>query len=269
MDYDPIKRVAGRVFNCCRSARILFFRLLDLLLLRSWHVRRVIREWERSAPPGAAVLDAGSGFGQYVWFVYRLRGKHNVKGVDIKDKEIALCNRFFGGGRPGGRMSFEGADLNTFSEPGAYDLVLCVDVLEHIEDDVRVMKNLCGSLKPGGLMVISTPSDKGGSDVHEEHDSSFIGEHVRDGYGIREIGDKLLSAGFSRVDARYTYRKWGQLSWKLSMKYPVMMLNAGRIFFLFLPLYYIATLPFALLMNFFDLRGGGGTGTGLIVKAWK
>ncbi|MFP4367448.1 MAG: hypothetical protein ACLFQA_10175, partial [Bacteroidales bacterium] len=69
MHYDPIKKQAGNIFNCCKSARILFYRLLHLLLLRSWHIRREIRKWSRHAPDNALVLDAGSGFGQYVYFV--------------------------------------------------------------------------------------------------------------------------------------------------------------------------------------------------------
>ncbi len=269
MQYDPIKKDAGRIFNCCRGARVLFYRLLNLLLLRSWHVRKEINNWAVSAPVDAAILDAGSGFGQYVWFVSKLGRRFTVKGIDLKVEELAVCNRFFGGARSGGRISFVKSDLSTYSEPDRYNLVLCIDVLEHIEDDTGVMRNLCRSLRKGGMLIISTPSDQGGSDVHHEGDNSFIGEHVRDGYGIEEITSKLTGSGFSRVEARFTYRKWGHLSWLLSMKYPIKMLNAGKIFFLILPLYYLFIFPFALILNFFDLYGSKGKGTGLIVKAWK
>lgn len=269
MQYDPIKKDAGRIFNCCRWARVLFYRLLNLLLLRSWYVRSEIKLWAGSAPPDAAILDAGSGFGQYVWFVSRQGRNFRVKGIDIKVDELAICNKFFGGERSGGTVSFEKADLTTFVEPESYDLALCIDVLEHIEDDVTVMENLCRSLKPGGMLIISTPSDQGGSDVHHDGDSSFIGEHVRDGYPVQEISSKLRQTGFSRVKTRYSYRRWGRLSWIISMKYPVKMLNLGNIFFVVLPVYYLITFPFAMLFNFFDLYGRRGTGTGLIVKAWK
>jgi SAM-dependent methyltransferase len=269
MQYDPIKKDAGNIFSCCREARILFFFLLNMLLLRSWYVRREIRKWEGSAPAGASVLDAGSGFGQYVYFLSRLRGRYRVKGVDIKEEEVNTCERFFGGKRSQGRISFEIADLNTFTEPESHDLILCVDVLEHIKDDILVMENLCRSLRPGGMLIVSTPSDRGGSDVHVEGEDSFIGEHVRDGYGKEEISGKLLSAGFSRAETDYTYGKPGQLAWKLSMKYPIKLLNMGRIFFLLLPLYYLVTLPLALLLNFLDLRGEHESGTGLIVRAVK
>lgn len=297
-----MKRDAASIFNCCRPARVLFFRMLNVLLLRSWHVRKEVKRWLRTAPAGARVLDAGSGFGQYVWFVSRLRKDLHVTGIDVKEEEIAICNRFFGvpsgtgegtvsgsvnadrgpapSGQPDeaslngnrlqpGRVSFRKADLLGFSEPETYDLALCIDVLEHIEDDVKVMANLCRSLKPGGVLIISTPSDKGGSDVHREGDRSFIGEHVRDGYSSSEIADKLLAAGFSAAGSRYTYGRWGHISWYLSMKLPVKILNRGRIFFLVLPVYYIFTLPFALLLNFFDLWTRNRMGTGLLVRAVK
>lgn len=269
MNYDPIKKQAGNIFNCCRGSRIIFYRLLDLLLLRSWHVRREIKKWTGQARPNAMVLDAGSGFGQYVYFVSRLKGNYYVKGIDVKEEEINICEGFFGGERSRGRISFERADLNKFVEPGRYELILCVDVLEHIRDDVLVMENLCRSIKPGGMLIVSTPSDQGGSDVHDDGDTSFIGEHVRDGYGKEEIREKLLKAGFRRVEVRYSYGKPGRLSWKISMKYPVRMLNAGKIFFLILPFYYLITLPFVLMLNYLDLHSRHASGTGLIVKAFR
>ena len=45
MQYDPIKRKLGKVFNTTPSMRKLFYRLLDILLLRSWHIRKVIKQW--------------------------------------------------------------------------------------------------------------------------------------------------------------------------------------------------------------------------------
>ena len=247
----------------------MFFRLLNLLLLRSWHVRKEVRRWLRGAPPGARVLDAGSGFGQYVWFVSRLRKDIRVKGIDVKDEEVETGNRFFGGGTEGSRVIFEKADLLEFCEPETYDLALCIDVLEHIEEDVRVMSNICRSLKPGGTLIISTPSDLGGSDVHGDEDHSFIGEHVRDGYSTEEISGKLTEAGYSSVEARYTYGRWGSISWKISMKFPIWLLGRGRIFFLLLPVWYLLTFPVALVLNFFDIWTLNRTGTGLLVKAVK
>ncbi len=266
MQYDPIKRETGKIFNCCKSARLLFYSLLNILLLRSWYVRKEVRNWARYAPAGAAILDAGSGFGQYIHFISRLNKDYTIKGIDVKDEEIENCRRFFVDNQ---KIIFEKADLNTFVEQEKFDLILCIDVLEHIADDVGVMKNLCASMKKGGLLLISTPSDRAGSEVHGKDGDSFIEEHVRDGYPVEEIESKLRQAGFSRTETIYSYGRPGQLSWKLSMKYPISMLNRGRAFYLVLPVYYMITLPFAMLLNFRDLRKKHNSGTGLIVKAVK
>ncbi|GAF05379.1 hypothetical protein JCM21142_104111 [Saccharicrinis fermentans DSM 9555 = JCM 21142] len=47
MQYDPIKKSLGKVFNQAPFLRIFFYKLLDLLLLRSWHIRKEIRKWSK------------------------------------------------------------------------------------------------------------------------------------------------------------------------------------------------------------------------------
>jgi SAM-dependent methyltransferase len=160
-------------------------------------------------------------------------------------------------------------DLTKFKKHNLFDLALSVDVMENIEEDVLVFKNICESLKPGGMLLISTPSDQGGSDVHDSGESSFIEEHVRDGYNINEIREKILSAGFSKVECRYSYGWPGKISWRISMKYPILMLGASKIFFVILPFYYLVFFPIAYILNWLDTAINHHTGTGLIVKAWK
>ena len=275
MRYDPIKRSLGVVFNKTPMLRKLFYNLLDLLLLRTWHVKKEIRKWAKSQNGELNILDAGSGFGQYSYFLSGLNTKWKVKGVDIKDEQIADCNNFFAKINRN-NAHFEVADLTKFSEPEQYDFVLSVDVMEHILEDVQVFKNFYASMKKGGTLLISTPSDQGGSDVHDhdhehdhEGDGSFIDEHVRDGYNIDEIQQKLKSAGFSQTRASYTYGTPGKISWKLSMKYPILMLNASKIFFIILPFYYILVFPISLILNYMDVKGNHKTGTGLNVVAIK
>ena len=269
MKYDPIKRVLGTFFNKLPLLRKIFYRLLDLLLLRAWHIRKELKNWNRPDKGEKNVLDAGSGFGQYEYFMTRLNSNWNIKGVDVKDEQIADCNEFFQKIGKGDKVTFEKADLEKFSEDNTYDLVLTVDVMEHIQEDVEVFRNFYRSLRNGGMVLISTPSDQGGSDVHQEDDESFIEEHVRDGYNINEIRDKLKKAGFQVVEARYAYGKPGKVSWKLSMKYPILILNASKLFFVLLPFYYILAYPVAYVLNYMDVKKSHKTGTGLIVKAFK
>ncbi len=273
MQYDPIKRSLGKVFNQNPILRKLFYTLLDLLLLRAWHIRKELRKRSHIAPEVKTILDAGSGFGQYTYRMARWFSQAEIKAVDIKPEQIDDCNTFTQKAGLSSRVKFELADLTSFQEKDKYDLVLSVDVMEHIEEDVLVFQNFHASMKKGGLLLISTPSDQGGSDSHDhEHEEGvhgFIDEHVRDGYNIGDIKRKLKSVGFSKVEARYSYGTPGKISWKLSMKYPIMMLGVSKLFFVILPFYYLIVFPFAIILNFIDLGFKHKSGTGLIVKAWK
>jgi SAM-dependent methyltransferase len=245
MQYDPIKKSLGKVFNRSPFLRMIFYKLLDLLLLRSWYVRKEIRRWSHKVGYDINILDAGSGFGQYVYFLSSLNKSWNITGVDVKTEQVEDCNSFFTRINRQGKVKFEYAD--------------------HLH---KAMIN-------GGMLLVSTPSDQGGSDAHHhevEHEdgvTGFIDEHVRDGYNLQEIIQKLQKAGFKDVEARYSYGWPGKISWKLSMKYPIMMLNASKLFFILLPFYYLITFPISFILNFIDVNGNYKTGTGLIVKAFK
>jgi SAM-dependent methyltransferase len=269
MQYEPIKRSLGKFFRRSLFLKKLLYFLLDLLLLRSWHVRRAIRKTAAFLPEDASILDAGSGFGQYTWRMSSWQNGWKFKAIDINSDEITECNEFFTKTGRSERVSFETCDLTKLSDTDKYDMILTVDVMEHIEADEKVFFNFHRALKKGGILIISTPSDKGGSDVHDHNESSFIDEHVRDGYGKEEITRKLATAGFSSSDVKYTYGLAGSISWILSMKYPVKMINASKLFFILLPFYYIIFFPISFVLNIIDLNSKHESGTGLLVTARK
>ena len=237
MQYDPIKRSLGNVFNKSPFLRKTFYRLLDLLLLRAWHVHKELKTWIKQGPKKAMILDAGAGYGQHSFWLNNRLPDAQILAVDVKEEQVADCNRFFEQIGSGNKVKFVVGDLTKFVQADTYDLAISVDVMEHILEDVEVFKN--------------------------------IQEHVRDGYNIKEIEDKLRSAGFTKVEARYQYGSPGKISWRLSMKYPILMLGASKLFFVILPFYYIIAYPVSYVLNWMDVAGNHPTGTGLIVKAWK
>lgn len=273
MQYDPIKRSLGKVFNQTPALRIFFYRLLDLLLLRAWYIRRELRRVARLNKKEMQVLDAGSGFGQYVYYMSSLGKQWTIKGVDVKEEQIADCNQFFEKIKRHNRVVFEYADLTKFVNTEAYDLILSVDVMEHILEDELVFANFYQSMKKDATLIISTPSDMGGSDTHHHHEDEgvhgFIDEHVRDGYNAEDIREKLTKAGFRNIRTSYTYGKAGNISWRLSMKFPIKALNATKLFFIALPFYYLVTYPIAFVLNWIDISTRHSKGTGLMVVAQK
>jgi len=267
MQYDPIKKTLGRFFSGPLFMKKFFFHLLDLLLLRTWHVKKALRGISKNLPDKASVLDAGTGFGQYSWWMSKTYPGWKIKAVDIDTEHIENCTSFFKEAGLSGRVDCMLCDLTSLDEHSAYDIILSVDVMEHIEDDEIVFSNFYRALKEGGIVLISTPSDKGGSDVHSGQNNSFIDEHVRDGYSIQDISGKLIKAGFKSISPLYTYGRPGHLSWKLSMKYPVRLLGISRAFFFLLPFYFLIMFPVAIVLNIFDVNLKNNSGTGLLVTA--
>ena len=118
-------------------------------------------------------------------------------------------------------------------------------------------------------MLVNTPSDIGGSDAHEHDDESFIEEHARNGYSKEDIAEKLEKAGLKVTNFVYTYGKFGTISWKLGIKYPILMVGTSKIFFIILPFYYLFTFWLTLILMWFDVTIENKEGTGITVIAKK
>lgn len=271
MQYDPIKDRLGRFFSRHPVLQRLFYALLNVLFLRAWYVRREVRRLLEPVPSDRTVrvLDAGTGFGQYAYFVARTFPNAQVCAVDVKQGYLDRARRFIEQTPQADRVTFARDDLTDLRTDGPFDLILSVDVMEHIPDDRAVFRHFERVLRPGGHVIINTPSDQGGSDVREVHDESFIGEHVRDGYNVQELETKLREAGLEPVRSLYTYGPYGSRAWRWLVKRPMQMLGATWASIVLLPLYYLAALPLGLYLNARDMEHPNATGTGLLVVARK
>jgi 2-polyprenyl-3-methyl-5-hydroxy-6-metoxy-1,4-benzoquinol methylase len=271
MFYDPIKDKLGGFFSRWPVLQKLFYGLLNMFFLRAWYVRREVRRLLGTMPTDQPirVLDAGTGFGQYAYFMARTFPHAEVLAVDVKHDYLANARRFLDKTPQAGQVTLAYEDLTDLQADGPFDFILSVDVMEHIEDDRGVFRHFARVLRPGGYVLINTPSDLGGSDVQGEDDTSFIEEHVRDGYNLNELEDKLREAGLAPVKSIYTYGPYGSLAWRMLIKRPIQLLGQTWGFLILLPLYYLFALPAGLLLNAVDVRQDNETGTGLLVIAQK
>ncbi|WP_022835688.1 class I SAM-dependent methyltransferase [Salisaeta longa] len=271
MDYDPIKDRMGRFVARHPLLQRLFYGVLNMLFLRAWYVRRDVRRLLQRYPvtEPVRVLDAGTGFGQYAYFVAKNFPNAHVDAVDVKDIYLQRARAFVEKTPVGPQIDFRHDDLTDLQAEGPYDLIMSVDVMEHIADDRAVFGHFARVLRPGGHVIINTPSDQGGSDVQSENDESFIGEHVRDGYNLEALEDKLRAAGLAPVVSRYTYGPYGATAWRWLIKRPMQWLGATWASLVVLPLYYIVALPIGLWLNARDVAHENETGTGVIVIAQK
>ena len=269
MYYDPIKNIFADTIRKFPFLRIIFYKTLDLMFLRSWYVRRELKALRRKfSDQNINIYDAGSGYGQYTYFMSTKLKPCNIFSVDIKEDWINDSRNFFKQ-KEISNVSFGVEDLLNINHQNKFDLIVCVDVMEHIQEDIIVFRNFYNSLKKGGYLLINSPSIYGGSDVHDDKDNSFISEHARDGYSKEDLESKLHSLGFSTYKSRYTYGFWGDKAWRLGIKYPMLLLNISKLFLLVLPLYYLITFPFTLIMMYLDFTTESKTGSGINFIAKK
>lgn len=260
MQYDPLKDRVARVIKLFPAARMLFYRLMDLFLLRQRYVKKYIQKYCGGLPK-LRYYDAGAGFCQYSWSILNKLGQSQVFASDLKAEYLEDFAHFL---KPplAARFSWQAADLQTFTPSAEYDLVTAIDILEHIEDDISTLQNFHHCLALGGMLIISTPSDT-------DPAAKFTEEHVRPGYRKTELEEKLRNCGFAIRESLFSYGVWGGLAWRLLIKYPLSLLSQSKLALIILPFYLLLVFPLAQLLMYLDLRWKNKAGTGIIIVAQK
>ena len=138
--------------------------------LFAWHKARY--EFSLPVVKGRRVLDVGSGEG----YGAALLAEHaqEVVGVDYSPAAVEHATATYR--LP--NLSFRIAEATELpDELENFDVVTCFEVIEHITDAAGLVRNLRRALRPGGVLVLSTPirlvdvlfEQVGGRDPYEYH----------------------------------------------------------------------------------------------------
>jgi 2-polyprenyl-3-methyl-5-hydroxy-6-metoxy-1,4-benzoquinol methylase len=108
-------------------------------------------------PRQAKILDAGCG-GGYIFSKLQEKGYENIWGIDPSISGVEVARK------ESGKTAFRLAVHNayelllppSFPQHG-YDVVLSVEVLEHLYSPSRYLQNICWWLKKGGCLILTTP----------------------------------------------------------------------------------------------------------------
>jgi len=168
------------------------------------------------------ILDLGCGIGYYCEFLSNLGVA--VFGVDIDQKSIDMAKESY----PTINFSVCSANGIPF-KADSFDKVLCTEILEHIKDEDKAIKEIYRVTKPGGLILITVPCFEGifGSLIKEIGHSRGCGfeKHFRRGYSIGTIkeltdrnGLKLLSYNYSMTLFTELYMGFTKLAFLLLEK---------------------------------------------------
>lgn len=108
-------------------------------------------------PANGRALDVGCGTGR-VSFQLAERG-YDVDAIDIEPRIIDIAQQIEQSRQSG--CSFRVANFSERQEArkNYYDLIVCSEVLEHIDNYQPLIENMHTSLKPGGRLIITVPYD--------------------------------------------------------------------------------------------------------------
>jgi SAM-dependent methyltransferase len=141
------------------------------------------------------VLDIACGLG-YGSAMCVDAGARSVDAIDICRQTISDAAQMYG--RP--RLVFMPGDICTYTAI-PYDIILCFETIEHLDNSSRALANLRALLAPGGTLLLSTPnreltSPRATTMADKPRNRFHVREFVR-----QELLDALSIAGFDSAAA--------------------------------------------------------------------
>jgi SAM-dependent methyltransferase len=97
-------------------------------------------------PRGSSVFDVGCGKGDFLQHLHAQRPDLQLTGLDLTANEDTNGIRYLQG------------DVMTL-DPGSFDVVVSLAVIEHIAEVVRFVERLHSFVRPGGLVAVMTVND--------------------------------------------------------------------------------------------------------------
>ena len=157
------------------------------------------------------VLDAGCGGGGYTKKIAIKYPHLKTTGYDIKKHESWKDKPV--------NVNFKQKDLLKLEEENYYNFCLSIDVLEHIPENYKVLKNIYKALKAEGYFYLHTPSkDKRrffSKRFFTEFDNWAKEEHIGVMYTLEELKSIMSSIGFEIIKTRRTFGFFGSFAWEI------------------------------------------------------
>ncbi len=142
--FKPEQYYTGDYFSGGHADGYADYRAAEPILRREFaRTVKFIRQYR----PSGRLLDVGCAYG---FLLEEARPFYDVSGIEIAEDAADFCRR------RGLRVLTGVADASTLAQLGAMDVIVLLDVIEHLPDPQMTMTLCLRRLNPGGILVITT-----------------------------------------------------------------------------------------------------------------
>ncbi|MFC1692056.1 class I SAM-dependent methyltransferase [Candidatus Latescibacterota bacterium] len=213
------------------------------------------------------ILDHGCGsFGSFTFEIARILPDSTVIGIDIifQNEFFHSKNSILAEIAGLKNCRFESPlffDITDKTAQEQYDLVLSIDVLEHIHDDSKTLNFYHSVLLPGGDLILHVPGYYRRWFLFGWKVNFDVEGHFRPGYTMENIVSKVKDAGFVIIEHYYTYGWLETITNNISY-----LITGARMKRKYL---YALIFPILLIISWFGRNSKPDRGAGILLKVRK
>jgi ubiquinone biosynthesis O-methyltransferase len=195
---------------------------------KSFTYRPISKVIKGAVKSNSKILDIGCGEGNVSLLL--AKKNNNVTGIDISSEAISIARKKAKMLNLEKKANFFIQDAHRLKSTGKFDIAICIEVLEHVKDDNKVIKNIYRKLKKTGTLIVTVPS-KNASLYKLKSVKAYdqkIG-HLRR-YSARSLSNKLKKNNFKVLKVKKTegilrnslfFTKYGVLPLKIINRFPL------------------------------------------------
>lgn len=147
----------------------------DFAMSANWRGEQLAQRLVPLLPPGARrYLDVGCGFGGYL-VAFARRGL-DVAGIEIDPVRIELSRANLADEGLGDRVQeLSVLERGLADRLGTFDVITCIDVIEHVDDVPTAIARMNELLRPGGVLVLEIPNAEAAASVARDGHFGLFG----------------------------------------------------------------------------------------------
>jgi len=160
-------------------------------LLR-WHVlKRILRAEVKN---NSVIFDLGGYDGFVVYNLLKNMRNLNVIVIDINESGLQVA-------RKRGTNILYASALELPIRDNRANVILCLDLIEHVKEDSKLLKEITRVLKTGGKIILTTPMQNGISfPLLNKDEIAMVKKgwgHIRNGYSLKDLESLFKDAGLT------------------------------------------------------------------------